>query len=107
MKILTIFANYTDLLDIEKVYWVFFSSNLYKFSTNFPDNNKAQQETASDRPTNVISSINIAIDWDPTALHLRYQSTREKVFKEIQTIERRSLMFFFSVVDGTWICGNL
>lgn len=23
----------------------------------------------------------IAIDWDPTALHLRYQSTREKVFK--------------------------
>ena len=26
-----------------------------------------------------ISAIHIAIDWDPTALHLRYQSTREKV----------------------------
>ena len=26
------------------------------------------------------NSINIAIDWDPTALHLRYQSTREKVY---------------------------
>lgn len=25
------------------------------------------------------SAIHIAIDWDPTALHLRYQSTREKV----------------------------
>lgn len=24
-------------------------------------------------------AIHIAIDWDPTALHLRYQSTREKV----------------------------
>jgi hypothetical protein len=24
-------------------------------------------------------NIHIAIDWDPTALHLRYQSTREKV----------------------------
>lgn len=26
-----------------------------------------------------LSAINIAIDWDPTALHLRYQSTRERV----------------------------
>lgn len=25
------------------------------------------------------SAIQIAIDWDPTALHLRYQSTRERV----------------------------
>lgn len=25
------------------------------------------------------SAIHIAIDWDPTALHLRYQSTRERV----------------------------
>lgn len=24
-------------------------------------------------------AIQIAIDWDPTALHLRYQSTRERV----------------------------
>lgn len=28
-----------------------------------------------------ISAIHIAIDWDPTALHLRYQSTREKVIR--------------------------
>jgi hypothetical protein len=25
------------------------------------------------------NTMNVAIDWDPTALHLRYQSTREKV----------------------------
>ncbi|CAD7081508.1 unnamed protein product [Hermetia illucens] len=53
---------------------------------NSADNNKAQQETASDRPTNVISSINIAIDWDPTALHLRYQSTREKLWTEHESV---------------------
>lgn len=28
---------------------------------------------------NPLKDIYIAIDWDPTALHLRYQSTREKV----------------------------
>ncbi|XP_031330548.1 ubiquitin carboxyl-terminal hydrolase 32-like isoform X2 [Photinus pyralis] len=28
----------------------------------------------------------IAIDWDPTALHLRYQSSREKIFLEHETI---------------------
>lgn len=29
-----------------------------------------------------LSAINIAIDWDPTALYLRYQSTREKMWNE-------------------------
>lgn len=29
------------------------------------------------------SAIHIAIDWDPTALHLRYQSTRERVSKQL------------------------
>ncbi|KAJ2943015.1 hypothetical protein O0L34_g15208 [Tuta absoluta] len=30
----------------------------------------------------VRSSVMLAIDWDPTALHLRYQSTREKAWTE-------------------------
>ncbi|GAB0091632.1 ubiquitin carboxyl-terminal hydrolase 32 [Sergentomyia squamirostris] len=33
-----------------------------------------------------LSSIGIAIDWDPTALHLRYQSTREKVWTEHESV---------------------
>ncbi|KAK5638365.1 hypothetical protein RI129_012660 [Pyrocoelia pectoralis] len=28
----------------------------------------------------------VAIDWDPTALHLRYQSSREKIFSEHETV---------------------
>lgn len=28
--------------------------------------------------------LHISIDWDPTALHLRYQTTREKVIKNIE-----------------------
>ncbi|XP_055677370.1 ubiquitin carboxyl-terminal hydrolase 32 isoform X2 [Lutzomyia longipalpis] len=38
-----------------------------------------------------LSCISIAIDWDPTALHLRYQSTREKVWTmhESVTVCRR------------------
>lgn len=30
--------------------------------------------------------IYIAIDWDTSALHLRYQSTREKVFNEHESV---------------------
>ncbi|XP_059614538.1 ubiquitin carboxyl-terminal hydrolase 32 isoform X2 [Phlebotomus argentipes] len=33
-----------------------------------------------------LSVISIAIDWDPTALHLRYQSTREKVWTEHESV---------------------
>ncbi|XP_055715118.1 ubiquitin carboxyl-terminal hydrolase 32-like [Phlebotomus papatasi] len=33
-----------------------------------------------------LSAISIAIDWDPTALHLRYQSTREKVWTEHESV---------------------
>uniref|UniRef100_A0A1L8DSS4 ubiquitinyl hydrolase 1 n=1 Tax=Nyssomyia neivai TaxID=330878 RepID=A0A1L8DSS4_9DIPT len=33
-----------------------------------------------------LSCISIAIDWDPTALHLRYQSTREKVWTEHESV---------------------
>lgn len=36
--------------------------------------------------TIMYSAINIAIDWDPTALHLRYQSTREKLWTEHETV---------------------
>ncbi|XP_055612922.1 ubiquitin carboxyl-terminal hydrolase 32 [Uranotaenia lowii] len=32
------------------------------------------------------SNIQIAIDWDPTALHLRYQSTRERLWTEHETV---------------------
>ncbi|XP_061382130.1 ubiquitin carboxyl-terminal hydrolase 32 isoform X2 [Danaus plexippus] len=31
--------------------------------------------------------VMLAIDWDPTALHLRYQSTREKVFVEHGSVQ--------------------
>ncbi|XP_055844484.1 ubiquitin carboxyl-terminal hydrolase 32 isoform X2 [Episyrphus balteatus] len=30
--------------------------------------------------------INIAIDWDPTALHLRYQSTRERLWEDHESL---------------------
>lgn len=33
-----------------------------------------------------LSAITIAIDWDPTALYLRYQSTREKMWTEHESI---------------------
>lgn len=32
------------------------------------------------------SAIHIAIDWDPTALHLRYQSTREKLWTNHESV---------------------
>lgn len=62
------------------------------------------------RPTHT-SAIQIAIDWDPTALHLRYQSTRERV--NIQSIdhtkvERFYLCFFLCLgLDRTRIGRNL
>ena len=34
------------------------------------------------------SSSYIAIEWDPTTLHLRYQSSQEKVFTEHRSVER-------------------
>lgn len=33
-----------------------------------------------------LSAINIAVDWDPTALYLRYQSTREKMWTEHESV---------------------
>lgn len=33
-----------------------------------------------------LSAINIAVDWDPTALYLRYQSTREKMWAEHESV---------------------
>lgn len=50
------------------------------------------------------NSINIAIDWDPTALHLRYQSTREKVsfcLKFVFVIFKDYLYLFIIDVDRT------
>ncbi|XP_059478649.1 ubiquitin carboxyl-terminal hydrolase 32 [Neocloeon triangulifer] len=32
------------------------------------------------------SATHLAIDWDPTALHLRYQNSKEKVFVEHETV---------------------
>lgn len=46
-------------------------------------NRQSSSEISFGEPSNT-SAIHIAIDWDPTALHLRYQSTREKVTKTIQ-----------------------
>ncbi|XP_063695674.1 ubiquitin carboxyl-terminal hydrolase 32 isoform X2 [Culicoides brevitarsis] len=33
-----------------------------------------------------LNNINLAIDWDPTALHLRYQSNRERIWEEHSSI---------------------
>lgn len=33
-----------------------------------------------------LSAINVAVDWDPTALYLRYQSTREKMWTEHESV---------------------
>ncbi|XP_055541927.1 ubiquitin carboxyl-terminal hydrolase 32 isoform X2 [Wyeomyia smithii] len=41
--------------------------------------------TSSSRYINT-SHIQIAIDWDPTALHLRYQSTRERLWTEHESV---------------------
>ncbi|KAI5696057.1 hypothetical protein M8J75_007481 [Diaphorina citri] len=38
-----------------------------------------------DTEFNYSSTTHLAIDWDPTALHLRYQSSLEKVFEEHET----------------------
>ncbi|KAM7433841.1 Transcription elongation factorSPT6 [Porites harrisoni] len=38
------------------------------------------------------SSSYIAIEWDPTTLHLRYQSSQEKVFTEHESVERSRKM---------------
>lgn len=40
--------------------------------------NRQNSDVSFGEPPNA-SAIHIAIDWDPTALHLRYQSTRERV----------------------------
>ena len=34
------------------------------------------------------SSSYIAIEWDPTTLHLRYQSSQEKISTEHESVER-------------------
>lgn len=44
-------------------------------------------------------AIHIAIDWDPTALHLRYQSTREKV-------RRYSLQQWFIIYREVYVWIN-
>lgn len=48
----------------------------------------------------------IAIDWDPTALHLRYQSSREKVTLRYYVL-LQYLFFMLLVMDRTWIGGNV
>lgn len=56
------------------------NSSTPKLSTRdtFPGINRQNSDLLFGEAPN-ISAIHIAIDWDPTALHLRYQSTREKV----------------------------
>lgn len=48
-------------------------------------NRQSSSEISFGEPSNT-SAIHIAIDWDPTALHLRYQSTREKVWNEHESV---------------------
>lgn len=55
------------------------------------------------------NSINIAIDWDPTALHLRYQSTREKVSVDLHFHDCSVVVNLFKIVDvdRTWFRSSL
>uniref|UniRef100_W4VR89 ubiquitinyl hydrolase 1 n=1 Tax=Corethrella appendiculata TaxID=1370023 RepID=W4VR89_9DIPT len=60
---------------------------------NFVRKNYSNSETSStgSSPNNKFqlfnsNTINIAIDWDPTALHLRYQSTREREWTEHESV---------------------
>lgn len=43
------------------------------------DSLQSQQSTSQVLTKNTVDYFTIAIDWDPTALHLRYQSTLERV----------------------------
>lgn len=44
------------------------------------------------------SAIQIAIDWDPTALHLRYQSTRERVCRPNSQTIRNDDRSFYAII---------
>ncbi|CRK98075.1 CLUMA_CG011444, isoform A [Clunio marinus] len=51
-------------------------------SSNSSTPNLSAREVISLNTVITSSSVYIAIDWDTSALHLRYQSTREKIFQE-------------------------
>ncbi|KAJ6625438.1 Ubiquitin carboxyl-terminal hydrolase 32, partial [Pseudolycoriella hygida] len=63
------------------------NSSTPKLSTRdaFPGISRQISEISFGEARNT-SAIHIAIDWDPTALHLRYQSTRERVWTEHESV---------------------
>lgn len=72
------------------------NSSTPKLSTRdtFPGINRQNSDISFGEAPNT-SAIHIAIDWDPTALHLRYQSTRERVCGECKLFYRILLRLFF------------
>nr|XP_029727906.1 ubiquitin carboxyl-terminal hydrolase 32 isoform X3 [Aedes albopictus] len=62
-----------------------FRRKTYGSSTTSSLDGMQSSPTPSLRTINT-NSIQIAIDWDPTALHLRYQSTRERLWTEHESV---------------------
>ncbi|XP_065087260.1 ubiquitin carboxyl-terminal hydrolase 32 isoform X3 [Ochlerotatus camptorhynchus] len=62
-----------------------FRRKTYGSSTTSSLDGMQSSPTPSLRSINT-SNIQIAIDWDPTALHLRYQSTRERLWTEHESV---------------------
>ena len=75
---------------------------------NYSSSSDGSQISTTNRAYINPNQIHIAIDWDPTALHLRYQSTRERVktFFSFKTCFY-SIWLCFTAVDWTWIGGHL
>lgn len=62
-----------------------FRRKTYGSSTTSSLDGMQSSPTPSMRSINT-NNIQIAIDWDPTALHLRYQSTRERLWTEHESV---------------------
>ncbi|XP_055640764.1 ubiquitin carboxyl-terminal hydrolase 32 isoform X2 [Toxorhynchites rutilus septentrionalis] len=62
-----------------------FRRKTYGSSTTSSIDGPQSSPTPSSRSIST-NNIQIAIDWDPTALHLRYQSTRERLWTEHESV---------------------
>lgn len=75
-----------------------FRRKTYGSSTTSSLDGMQSSPTPSLRTINT-NSIQIAIDWDPTALHLRYQSTRERVSSVISILITFLVSLAYRVYD--------
>lgn len=76
----------SELNAMLSTFWIPNNFEIVFIDTPSPQLGKEQPKTQCHVKPNYLfgngvnpSAIQIAIDWDPTALHLRYQSTRERV----------------------------